>query len=388
MLGLLLARAGVDVVVLEKHADFFRDFRGDTIHYSTLQILDDIGLADAALRIPHSEASEVDVRTPSGQRLTIPLTRISERFPAIAFMPQWDFLDFVTREAKRYPTFRLLMNAEATGLVESFGRIRGVRVQGEDGESVVEASLVVGTDGRSSVTREAAGLQSIATSPPMDVLWFRISRRPDEPEAVAGRLGRSSAAILIDRDTYWQIAFIIPKGGAEQVKARGLDDLRNRLLEVAPDLGDRVNELQSWDDVKLLEVRSDRLRTWYRAGYLAIGDAAHAMTPVGGVGINLAIQDAVVAANVFWRPLRFGSLRTRSLAEVQRHRELPTRLVQGFQSLAQRTVISSTLQGSLSVDVPPLLPKLLALPLLRDVPGQLISFRFGRPKVKSPAAFR
>jgi len=386
MLGLLLARAGLNVLVLEKHGDFLRDFRGDTIHPSTLEILAELGLAERFLQLPHSEVSSLTARTPAGLDIDFSFRRLKTRFPFIAFVPQWDFLDFITDEAARYPGFELLMNAEVVDLIQEDGVVRGLTYCDGTGEHEVRARLTVGADGRSSRTREAAGLRVIATSPPMDVLSFRLSRRPEEPETIAMRSGPGKAAILIDRHEYWQIGYIIPKGDAEKVRAAGLPAFRRTLAKLIPDLADRVDEIQDWDQVKLLTVRSDRLVRWYTRGYLAIGDAAHAMSPVAGVGINVAIQDAVVAANVLWEPLRRGRISTRDLAKVQRERELPVRITQAVQAFIQQMFFKAVLTSS----KPPLLPQrilwlLLRLPVLGDVPARFVAFGIRRPHVESPA---
>jgi len=386
ILGLLLARAGIDVLVLEKHGDFLRDFRGDTIHPSTLEILDEIGLAESFLRLPHSEVSKLGGLTPAGDTIEFSMARLKTKFPFIAFVPQWDFLTFITQEAARYPDFRLVLNADVVDLIEEAGAIAGVRYQTRDGVlHEVRALLTVGADGRDSPTRAAAGLRVIATSPPMDVLWFRLSRRPDESRAVAMRVGPGKAAILIDRTSYWQIAYTIPKGRADQIRASGLAAFRQAVASLIPDLADRVDEIADWEQVKLLTVRSDRLARWWRPGYLAIGDAAHAMSPVAGVGINLAVQDAVEAANVLWEPLRQGRVTCADLAAVQRRRALPTRLVQATQTLLQRFFFRSFLVADRPPRMPRLIQVLLQAPVVRDIPPRLIAFGVGRPHVRAPS---
>ncbi|MBA3645552.1 MAG: FAD-dependent oxidoreductase, partial [Gemmatimonadaceae bacterium] len=297
MLGLLLARAGVRVVVLEKHGDFLRDFRGDTIHPSTLEILDQLGLAAKFLQLPHSQISRVEVSSASKQVVGFSFTRLRTKFPFIAFVPQWDFLKFITGEAAKYPAFKLLMNSAVTDLIIESGRVRGVRYQTAEVDRELRAPLVVGTDGRTSVTRERAGLPFVATSPLMDVLWFRLSKKADEEAVLGGRLGAGQLAVLIDRREYWQIAYLIPKGEGDRVRSHGLEEFRAQVVRLLPEMSDRVGEIDEWEKVKLLTVKSDRLTRWYRSGYLAIGDAAHAMSPIGGIGINIAIHDAVAAAN-------------------------------------------------------------------------------------------
>ena len=329
VLGLLLARAGIEVVVLEKHADFLRDFRGDTIHPSTLEILNDLGLAERFLELPHTEVARVVMRLPGGDGLDVDFRRLPSRFRFLAFVPQWDFLTFVTTEAARYPGFRLVMQAEVEDLIVEGGQVRGVRYRTPDGPQEVRALLTVGADGRSSRVREAAGLPLVETSPPMDVLWFRVSRRLDEPDMIELRLSPGRFVALINRRDYWQVAYVIPKGGFEQVRASGLEAFRASVVASVPELADRVAELEDWDAIKLLTVRADRLQRWYGPGLLCIGDAAHAMSPIAGVGINVAIQDAVEAANLLWRPLSRGDVHVRHLARVQRRRELPVRFTPG-----------------------------------------------------------
>ncbi len=388
MLGLLLARAGVSVVVLEKHADFLRDFRGDTIHPSTLEILDELGLADRLLReLPHSEVSHLEMRLPTGMQVTIDFRRLPSRFKFVAFVPQWDFLEFVTREAKRYPSFVLHTEAEVEDLIFDNGRVRGVRYKTPTGSMEVRALLTVGADGRTSRVREAAGLPLIETAPPMDVLWFRVSRRPTDAESVGLVLSPGHFFALINRRDYWQVAYVIPKGAYDQVRVAGLEEFRRMFAEGVPDLADRAAEIQSWDQVKLLTVRADRLQRWYRDGVVCIGDAAHAMSPIAGVGINVAIQDAVEAANLLWRPLRSGKVGVRDLARVQRRRELAVRLTQGFQGFLQEQILKPTLgSGGAQPSVPPLIPLVMRLPVVRDLPARLIGMGVWRPHVRTPLA--
>jgi len=382
VLALLLARAGVDVLVLEKHADFLRDFRGDTIHPSTLEILDEIGLAERVLALPHAKAPVLHLRTPGGGPAVVEeLSRLPTKFPYIAFVPQWHFLDLLAAEAARYPTFHLVRSAEVVALRWESGVVRGVRYRDADGEHDADAYLTVGCDGRGSVTRSAAGLRLRETSPPMDVLWFRISRRSTDPPQSAGVLGRGSFVALINRTDYWQVAYVIPKGADARVRAAGLETFRARVSETVPELADRVGEIASWDDVKLLTVQSNRLERWWQPGYLAIGDAAHAMSPIGGVGINLAIQDAVATANRLVEPLRQGRLSTRDLAAVQRRREWPTRVTQLGQAAIQRAVLAPTLRSTASPTVPAPVRALLRLPWLRDLPARAIGLGVRREHV-------
>jgi 2-polyprenyl-6-methoxyphenol hydroxylase-like FAD-dependent oxidoreductase len=386
VLGLLLARAGVDVVVLEKHNDFLRDFRGDTIHPSTLEILDEIGLADDFLSLPHSKVSNIVLRTTAGQTVGFSLARLPSKFRFIAFVPQWDFLEFITGHASRYPGFTLLRNAEVIDLMESNDVVSGLRYRDETGTHELPALLTVGADGRDSRTREAARLPRIETSPPMDVLWFRLSKRSDEGGAVAGRLGAGRALVMLDRRDYWQIAYVIPKGRAGDIRARPIEQFRRDVVDVVPELADRVSEIRDWDQVKLLTVRADRLLRWHKPGYLAIGDAAHAMSPVGGLGINVAIQDAVAAANILWRPLSERRLSDADLHAVQRERERAVRLMQAFQSVIQNRFLRPVLDSTSVPSIPWPVRMLLRVPVLRDIPPRIVGLGIGRPHVESPVA--
>jgi len=388
VLGFLLARAGIDVVVLEKHNDFLRDFRGDTIHPSTLELLDQLGLVDEFLKPPHSKVSAVQVQTTSGQALRISLERVPSKFPFIAFMPQWDFLEFMTTHARRFPSFTLLRNAEVIDLLHQDGRVSGVRYRDESGEHDLAATLTVGADGRTARTREAANLPRLETSPPIDVFWFRLPRRADEVAAVFGRIGAGVLLVMLDRNDYWQVAFVIPKGGGEAIRSRGLDAFRRDVVAAAPELADRVEQIRSWDDVKLLTVRVDRLTQWYKPGYLAIGDAAHAMSPVGGVGINLAIQDAVAAANVLWKPLSDGSVAVDHLAEVQRRRERAVRIIQAVQTFVQTRLLAPALRARRAPSIPWIVRVILSIPVVRDIPPRMIALGIDRPHIESPARNR
>ena len=335
MLGLLLARQGVDTMVLEKHADFLRDFRGDTIHPSTLEVVDELGFIDEFLRLPHSELRDISMETPAGRLTLADFRRLPGRYQYVAFLPQWDFLDFLAEKARAFPTFRLLTLAEVNGVIEENGRIVGVRARTADGALEVRATLVVAADGRHSTLRDLAALELTASSPQMDVLWFRLGRRAGEAVPFLRVRGRD-ALISIDRGEHWQLGLVIPKGGYDELRAAGLDAFRARVSTAGPEMTDRLHEIRDWEDVKLLTVRVDRLRQWFRPGLLCIGDAAHAMSPVGGVGINLAIQDAVAAANLLGPTFRSGGPTVRDLRRVQRRRELPTRVTQAFQLQAGR----------------------------------------------------
>src|SRR5215217_324738 len=374
MLGLLLARKGVDVLVLEKHGDFLRDFRGDTIHPSTMEIMDELGLAERLLRLKHTKASQLRFRTPRGGATLADFRHLKTRFPYLAFMPQWDFLDFVTDEAERYPNFHLAMNAEVRELVEEDGVVTGVRYEAPDGTHEVWAPLTVAADGRDSRVREQAGLEVIGTAPPIDVLWFRLSRREGDPEEPTAYIGGGRLLVLINRGDYWQLGYVLPKGADRQVRAAGLESFRRSIGEAVPEVADRTGEIEDWEQVKLLSVQVNRLKRWYRPGLLCIGDAAHAMSPVGGVGINLAIQDAVAVANVLAEPLRAGRVELRHLRAVQRRRELPIRILQGLQSLAHRRIVAPAVGGGGLPSPPPPVRALLGLRIVRNLPAQIIGF--------------
>jgi 2-polyprenyl-6-methoxyphenol hydroxylase-like FAD-dependent oxidoreductase len=382
MLGLMLAREGVDVLVLEKHADFLRDFRGDTLHPSTMEIMDELGLADGLLDLRHTKAFRIEARLPGGTVTVADLGRLKTRYPYITFMPQWDFLDYVTGEAKRYPNFRLEMEAEAKDLILEDGTVRGVCYQTPEGPREARALLTVAADGRSSPFRGQAGLKMVRTSPPIDVLWFRLSRRDGDPKDTFGYAGGGRFMAVINRGEYWQIAYVIKKGDYEKVRADGLEAFRRSVGETIPEFADRTGELQDWEAVKLLSVQADRLRRWHRPGLLCIGDAAHAMSPVGGVGINLAIADAVAAANALAGPLGEGRVRSRDLLAVQLRRELPTRAIQAFQSVAQRRVISSSLSPTGAPSFPAPARMLLRSRPVRDLPARIIAFGIWPEHVK------
>jgi len=385
MLGLLLARAGVDVTVLEKHADFLRDFRGDTIHPSTLKIMEELGLLDELLKLPYNPVRRLQADIGDSKVTIGNFSFLPEKRGFIAMMPQWHFLDFLAREAKRYPTFHLHMQANATDLVEDEDRVAGVRAETPDGPIQVMADLVVGCDGRHSTTRARAGFEVEDIGAPIDVLWMRVSRRDGEP-GTAGRLNRGSFLVMLDRGDYWQLAYVIPKGGAEKVKAEGLPAFRALIAKAAPFLAPRVDELESWDDVKLLTVAIDRLRKWYEPGLLCIGDAAHAMSPIGGVGINLAVQDAVATANILWKPLKEGTVSEHDLAAVQKRREFPMRVIQRLQVLAQDRVVRPVLQSEGPISPPWALRMLSKSPWLQTLPARLIGFGPRPEHVRAPEA--
>jgi 2-polyprenyl-6-methoxyphenol hydroxylase-like FAD-dependent oxidoreductase len=372
MEGFLLARAGVDVVVLEKHADFLRDFRGDTIHPSTLELMHELGLLDAFLRLPHDEVRSVGAQI-SGTRITVAdFSRLPTICKFLVFMPQWDFLDFMAECGQRYRGFHLMMKTEATDLIEEGARIVGVRANAEAGAVEIRADLTIGADGRHSTLRDRAGFQVDDLGAPIDVLWMRLSRWPDDDAEPFGHFEAGHILVMLNRGDYWQCMYVIPKGSASELMKRDIDDFRRKILALSPWLAERVNELKSWDDVRLLSVALDRLPRWYRPGLLCIGDAAHAMSPVGGVGINLAIQDAVAASNILAEPLRAGTVTLDHLARVQARRQWPTRATQALQRAIQNRVIGSVLASS-AQPKPPLAIKLLEwFPTLRGVPARAL----------------
>jgi 2-polyprenyl-6-methoxyphenol hydroxylase-like FAD-dependent oxidoreductase len=372
MLGFLLARAGVDVVVLEKHADFLRDFRGDTIHPSTLELMHELGLLDDFLKLPHQKIDHMTAQVGDERVRMIDLTHVPTRCKYLALMPQWDFLDFLAARGKRYKSFDLRMCAEARALIEEGGRVVGVRAQTPEGELTIHADLVVGADGRHSAIREEAGLVAEDFGAPMDVLWFRLPRGEADETETFGHIEAGVMMIMLNRGDYWQCAFVIPKGGIDRVKAEGLEAFRNRVLAMSPFLADRVADLKTWDDIKLLTVTVDRLRQWWRPGLICIGDAAHAMSPIGGVGINLAIQDAVAAANRLAAPLKAGTVGDDDLRAIQARRSFPVRFTQRLQLIIQNQIVRRALSGT-QRPKPPLLLKLFDLiPLLRRIPGRLL----------------
>jgi 2-polyprenyl-6-methoxyphenol hydroxylase-like FAD-dependent oxidoreductase len=385
MLGFLLARAGVEVVVFEKHRDFLRDFRGDTIHPSTLQVMHELGLLDAFLALPHQEVRELHGIVGDTEITLADFSHLPTRCHFIAMMPQWDFLDFLAEQGRHYPGFHLAMQAEVTELIEHGERIAGVRGEAPGGKFEVRADLVIGADGRHSVVRERAGLKVVTLGAPIDVLWMRLSRRPSDPQETAGRINGGRMLVTLDRGDYWQCAFVIRKDGFAAVRARGLDKFREDIVAIAPFLRDRVAELRDWDDVKLLTVAVDRLERWWRPGLLCIGDSAHAMSPIGGVGINLAVQDAVAAANILAVPLRDGKLVDAHLAAVQRRRTLPTRLTQAMQVAIQQRVIDPVLRSDAPLTAPWPIRLFNKAPLLARLPARLIGMGVRPEHVRSPA---
>jgi 2-polyprenyl-6-methoxyphenol hydroxylase-like FAD-dependent oxidoreductase len=379
MLGYLLARAGVETVVLEKHGDFLRDFRGDTVHPSTLEVMHELGLLEEFLRRPHQKVFELGGQIGAETVMLADFRRLPVRCGFVAFMPQWDFLDFLAQHGGRLPSFRLRMQAEATELVEEDGRIAGVRGQDPEGPFEVRAELTIAADGRHSVLRERASLQVDEFGAPMDVLWMKLSKRPGDPSTVLGRINAGRVFVTLDRGGYWQCAYVIPKGGYDHVRRAGLAALREGIAAVAPLFADRTGELRDWDDVKLLTVLVNRLRRWHRPGLLCIGDAAHAMSPVGGVGINLAVQDAVAAANILAPRFALGGVSEKDLAAVQRRREFPTRMTQRMQLFLQERVIGRVLAGSGPSRLPWPVRLMQRFPVLRRIPARLVGMGF-RPE--------
>ena len=384
VLGFLLARAGVDVVVLEKHGDFLRDFRGDTIHPSTLEIVHELGFLDEFLQRPHQEARQLRGYIGNVEIAFADFTHLPTQCKFIAFMPQWDFLDFMVEKARKYPSFHLRMRTEATDLIEERGRVVGVRAKSPEGELEVRAPLTIGCDGRRSVIRERAGLTIRDLGAPIDVLWMRLPRRASDPDQPLGRFDRGRIFIMLFRGDYWQCGFVIPKGKSEAIRAEGIEAFRAAIVEVAPVMHDRVHELQSWDDVKLLTVAVDRLTRWYKPGLLCIGDAAHAMSPVGGVGINLAIQDAVAAANQLAGPLRAGRVKLSDLAKVQRRRTFPTQMTQAAQVLIQKRILNRVLSSRRPLRPNFLLRMFAWLPWLRRIPARIIGVGFRPEHIHTP----
>ncbi len=384
VLGLLLARKGIPVILLEEHMNFDRDFRGDTIHPSIMQIMDQIGLADKLLQIPHTRAYNLPVQTAEGPFALADFRRLKTRFPYIALIPQVHFLEFITAEAKRYPNFHLVMGARVEKLIEEDGYIHGVHYRGQDGWHEVRATLTVAADGRFSRVRKLAGFKPIQTAQAMDILWFRLPWKPGDSRESTGRLGSGHILVILNRADYWQMGYIIPKGGYQKLRAAGMPAFQQEVAGLLPEWADRLDTIQEWKQVSVLSVESSRLPRWYRPGLLLIGDAAHVMSPVGGVGINYAIQDAVVAANVLSEPLKAGKIRLRDLAEVQRQREWPTRIIQGFQNIIQKQFLGSVLKSDKPIRVSPFLRFLLRIPVVRDLPAQFIAFGPRSVHLKDP----
>jgi 2-polyprenyl-6-methoxyphenol hydroxylase-like FAD-dependent oxidoreductase len=384
MLGFLLARAGIDVVVLEKHKDFFRDFRGDTIHPSTLELMHELGLLDEFLKVPHQEVSHLTFQVGAERIPMVDFRHLPTRCKFVALMPQWDFLDFLAKQSRRYSHFNLRMEAEAIDLISDGGRVTGLRARTPAGDLEIRAELVVGCDGRHSTMRQSAKLAVDDIAAPIDVLWFRLSRKASDTKETGGHIEAGRMLVTLNRGDYWQCAYVIPKGGIETVKREGLAAFRDRVSEIEPFLKDRVGELQSFDDIKLLTVAIDRLRQWYRPGLLCIGDAAHAMSPVGGVGVNLAVQDAVAAANILAEPLHAGSVTAAHLAAVQARRAFPTQVIQRMQVIVQNKLLSPAL-ASRERPKPPFVMRLIQwFPVLRRIPARIVGLGVRPEHIQTP----
>ena len=385
MAGYLLARAGVPVAVLEKHADFFRDFRGDTIHPSTLELMHELGLLDEFLKQPHQELRELRAVVDGHPVVIADFSKLPTRCKFIAFMPQWDFLNFLSSHAKRFPSFEIHMQTEVVDLLIEDNRVAGVRAKTPRGELDFHADLVIGADGRHSITQARAGLEQEDLGVPIDALWMRISKKQDDPEQSFGFFQHGKLLVLIDRGDYWQAGFVIPKGGFEEIKARGLSEFQTEIVSFAGFLRDRVGELDEWSKIKLLTVQINRLREWCREGLLCIGDSAHAMSPAGGVGINLAIQDAVATANLLAESLRSGPVSVDDLRKVQARREWPTRLIQGMQVFIHNHVVTG--RTSHRKESLPFVVRLLKwFPVLRQLPARFVGIGPRPEHVHSPSA--
>ncbi|QHP70633.1 FAD-dependent oxidoreductase [Bradyrhizobium sp. LCT2] len=387
MLGYLLGRAGIDVVVLEKHADFFRDFRGDTVHPSTLQVMDELGLIDGFLKLPHQRLQKMDGLFGGTPVRIADLSRLNTKYPFIAFMPQWDFLNFLREAGKRFASLRVMMNTEAVDLIRRGETFAGVRAKTPEGPIDIEADFTIACDGRHSTVRERAGLEVVEIGAPMDVLWFRAGRKADETESVFARVEPGKMMITFDRGDYWQCAYVIAKGQHDAVKARGLQALLDDVVRMAPILRSGIADVKSFDDIKLLTVAINRLARWTRPGLLLIGDAAHAMSPVGGVGVNLAVQDAVATANLLADKLQHGCPSEDELDAVRRRREFPVKMTQAMQVIVQNNIISGALQGGdRPLKVPLIVRLITALPWLQGIPARLIALGVRPEHVQSKAA--
>jgi 2-polyprenyl-6-methoxyphenol hydroxylase-like FAD-dependent oxidoreductase len=391
MLGFLLARAGVDVVVLEKHADFLRDFRGDTIHPSTLEFMGELGLLDDFLKLPHQKVDHLSAFFGNQEYAFADLRHLPTRCKFVALMPQWDFLNFLADRGRIYPSFHLRMRAEAVDLIKEGGRIAGVRADTAEGPIEVRADLTVGCDGRHSTVCARAGLVARDLGAPMDVLWFRLPKKASDPDETMGRFEAGRIVVVLNRGDYWQCAFLIPKGSIEETRRAGLQAFRQDVAQVVPLFADRVDEFKDWDQIKLLTVAVNRLERWHLPGLLCIGDAAHAMSPIGGVGVNLAVQDAVAAANILWQPLRAGAPSEADLDRVQKRREFPTRVIQRMQVFIQDNVIDRALGAGKKVEAPLVVRLTSRIALLRRIPARLIGLgvrpeHVATPDVSAPGA--
>jgi len=385
MLAFLLARAGIDVLVLEKHADFLRDFRGDTIHPSTLELMYELGLLEEFLKRPHQQVTELRGQVGKDSFTLADFSHLPTHCKFIAFMPQWDFLNFLAEQGRRYPGFHLETKAEATDLIEENGHVVGVRVTTPQGQREVRANLIVGADGRHSVIRQRAGLPAVNLGAPMDVMWMRLSRSANDPGQTFGYIDRGRLMVLLNREDYWQCAFVIPKGAADEIRQRGLPAFREQIASLVPFLRDRVDELRDWKDISLLTVAVDRLTQWSRPGLLCIGDAAHAMSPIGGVGINLAIQDAVAAANILGPAFLRGTPTQHDLDAVQKRRMFPTRATQRLQLIVQNNIIRRVLASTKPLTLPWFFKLFERFPYLRRIPARLVGIGFRPEHIRLPA---
>ena len=382
MLGYLLARAGVDVVVIEKHRDFLRDFRGDTIHPSTLEVMQELGLSDEFLTLPHTRAEKLSAEM-GGRTVTIAdFSRLPVRNRFIAFMPQWDFLNFLAGKAKAYPNFRLIMQAKVVDLLDRNGRIAGLRADTPHGLRIIHAKLVIGADGRNSTIREKAGLEVETFGVPSEVLWMRLSKQPGDPAEVMGHAGPRQGLVLIDRGDYWQCGYVVRKGSFTEIREAGIECFRQAVREISPLPPERMEEIESFDDVSLLVVRIDRLKRWWRPGLLCIGEGAHAMSPIGGVGVNLAIQDAVAAANILSRPLREGRLTEADLAAVEKRRSFPTRATQKLQLMMRSSRRKNQGKAERRKGPPAFIRGIARWPILAHLAGRLIGLGFRMEHVR------
>jgi 2-polyprenyl-6-methoxyphenol hydroxylase-like FAD-dependent oxidoreductase len=384
MTGVLLARAGIDVLVLEKYPDFFRDFRGDTIHPSTLQIMRELGFAEELLHQPHQKVRDLAFHIGDKDYKFVDLSHLRVFYPFIAMMPQWDFLNFLAKKGEKYLGFKLRQNTEVIALTVQEGRVIGLRAKTASGELEVSADLVIGADGRHSTVRDKAGFKILDIGAPIDVLWFRLSRPSKDPEETMARLGAGRFLVMINRNDYWQCGFVISKGANETIRAQGLAAFQQKIADLAPFAAGRVAELNDWDNIKLLTVAIDRLKEWARPGLVCIGDAAHAMSPVGGVGINLAVQDAVATANILAKPLMEKRVTLDDLRKVQRRREFPTRFTQRIQVIVQNQILKPLL-SSHEIPKPPLFMRLLNLfPLLRRIPAYILGVGVRPEHIQTP----
>ena len=390
MLALLLARRHVPVTLLEQHKDFDRDFRGDTIHPSIMEILDQIGLAEPLLQLRHAKIYGPTLRAANSNFSPVDFRRLKTKFPYVLLVPQVKFLEFLAADASKYPDFHLVMNANVQHLVEEDGQVRGVRYLGADGMHEVRASLTVGADGRFSRVRHLAGFEPIRTSSPMDILWFRLPHIPgDLPEAegrVLGGFGAGKMLAVFDRFDYWQVGFVFPKGQYQTLRAAGLESLRQSIVEVEPKLAEHVKSLTDWHQFSLLSVESSRCTRWFKPGLLLIGDAAHTMSPVGGVGINYAVQDAAAAANILANPLKAGRLQVSDLAKVQSEREWPTRVMQSIQSVIQNQILASALRAQTAPTIPWFVRAFFSTPIIRDIPAKILGFGIRRVRLREDVA--